>query len=390
MEKSKATADTIVGVFVITGIILINLVTFVIRDDLFGSTVRVRATFESVPGLEVGAPVLVSGIRAGRVVSIDYRVVPEAIRKAATAENGDDGSAPATIQPVVVTMRVKDKVPIYSNAVVRLVQQGFIGDKRVEIDPGTSDVGILLDDDSDPLPGEPQFDMNQVMKKAGLMVEDLGATVSSFREFVTDDATIASIRETIENLNRSVDKVYVYLERNEENVAASIEDIRVVAANMKEFSDKLSRFVDEGGRADQIADTTEESIVELRTEMNATLKKAQDAIDAINESVVRMDERADTISDSTVTFLDSTRGDFNALSENLQETSSNLNAIITNIRRGEGTVGRLMTDPKPFEDLKESIEALHEFLIGRSAGSGSNLPYGVGNPPPAAPEEGKE
>ncbi|MBX3729899.1 MAG: MCE family protein [Candidatus Sumerlaeia bacterium] len=373
MEKRKATADTIVGLFVLTGIVFLNLVTVLIREDIFGDTLRVRATFESVPGLEVGAPVLVSGIRAGRVTSIDYRPVNAAVAR--TQTNG------ATPQPVVVSMRVKKKVPIYTNARVNLVQQGFIGDKRVEIDPGSEVGGILLTDDADPLPGQPHFDMTLVMRRAEQVVDDLGETIAGFKQFVTDDETIASIRQTINSLNRSVERVYVYLDRNEENVTTAVANVREVSENLREVSARLAVFLEEGGRFDEISGDAQGMLAEVRAEVNRTLGKVQEAVDSINETVRRLDVRAGTISDSAVEFLSSTQGDFNALSENLQETSTSLNAIATGIRRGEGTVGRLMTDPAPFEDLKRSIEALHDFLVGGAPPRlPATVPYGVSRP----------
>lgn len=369
MTKKKVTSDTIVGLFVVLAIVAVNLVTFIIRDDIFGSSMQISATFQSVSGLEVGAPVLVSGIRGGRVSRIEYVPQPAAPLKPAgkNAVGAKEQAAEDEVaaQPVVVTMRVGGDIPIYDNAKFRLVQQGFIGDKRVEIDPGSPEGGILIKEGHPPMRGEAYFDVERVFRKAEDVVTDLQATVSSFREFATDDANVKAIRETITNMNKSVDKLHDYLVANESNVAESVANIRQISSDMKVFSERARVFSEEGGRLDKISGDAEATIAQLRHDLDELTKKAQTTVDSINKVIENTDTRSERLTTSATAFLDTTRKDFGDLSRNLQETSSNLDAVIVKIRRGEGTVGRLMTDPRPFEDLKSSITAVNNFLVGR-------------------------
>lgn len=354
MQQRKVTADTIVGLFVLAGLFAFILITFVIRQDLFGKTLTLNATFQSVSGLEYGSPVLVSGIRNGRVSGIRY------------VEKADVPGE--TSQPVIVTMVVSDDVPIYDNAKIRLVQQGFIGDKRVEIDPGSPDGGKRLRGGEDPLRGEPFFDMEQVFRKADNIVTDLQATVASFREVTTDDENIKAIRQTINNLNASVTKLQDYLVTNEENVRESVANVRAISEDMKVFSARAKEFIAEGGRADRIASDAEQTMAEFR-------RDADELMNRIKSTVDRVDERSARLTDSATGLMDSAKGDVSSLRANLEETSSNLNEVIAGIRRGDGTVGRMMTDPKPFEDLKASIAALHSFLVGQDAGVDTGIRY---------------
>ncbi len=361
MQKRRVTADTIVGLFVLLALICFVMITFVIRQDLFGRTVTIQATFESVSGLEYGSPVLVSGIRNGRVSSIRYDNEP--------VRNGD-----LEVQPVVVTMVVSDDIPIYTNARIRLVQQGFIGDRRVEIDPGSPEGGTLVQSGDAPMRGEPQFDMEEVFRKADDIATDLRLTVASFREVTTDDENIAAIRDTINNLNQSVQKVYDYLETNEDNVQVAMANIRDISEDMRLFSERARIFMEEGGRMDRISADAEQTLSDFRSDANSLVGRVETLVETMNETVARVDQRSRVLTDSATDMMDSAKVDFNALSGNLQTTSTNLNDIIVRIKRGEGTVGRLMVDPQPFEDLKASISALHEFLLGGTAGD-TAIPY---------------
>lgn len=378
MKKNKATADTIVGFFVIVGIILINVVTIVIRQDVLGRQVRVEATFESVSGLEVGAPVLVSGIRAGRVTGISYQPGEDGIPDPELLEAG--GILPQ--QPVLVRMVVKDTVPIYTNARVRLVQQGFIGDRRVEIDPGSPEYGEPYHHELPPLRGTQPPDLEMAFAQASTIVDDLQATVQSFRMFITDDENITLIRETIENLDASVQKVQDYLETNEENVAAMIEEMAAASKNAREVSERINRMLAEDGEVQAIVGDVRATVTQTRSDVERILERAQTTVDNVNEVVTRMDERADRLTGSATTMMDSATVDIAELRATLEETSNNLNEVITRVRQGEGTVGRLLTDPTPFENLKRSTEALEQFLRGSGPRYGTRpLDYTPRQPP---------
>jgi len=370
-KKSKATPDTIVGIFVIVGLIAINLVTILIRDGLFGSTVRVQATFESVPGLEVGAPVLVSGIRSGRVAAIDYIPASETNRVLVTDPDGTQRVLPP--QPVLVTMIVNDKVPIYTNARVQLVQQGFIGDKRVEIDPGNPEEGETYTDRMQALRGQQQFDLDAIIQQASSIVDDIQASVQSFRTIIADDDNIALVQDTVRNVNLSVQRIQSYLDANEENVNAAVADIRVVSANMRDLTERMNTILEEGGQFDMIVTDVQGTVSDTRREIEVLTGQLQESINGLNRTMVRLESRGDEMADSAVLLMDGAREDINQLSRNLGETSTNLNEMITRVREGEGTVGRLFTDPTPFENLRDSTEALNNFITGSGPRRGTSM-----------------
>jgi phospholipid/cholesterol/gamma-HCH transport system substrate-binding protein len=379
MKKSHVTSDTIVGLFVILALVMLQLITFIIRSDLFGGTMKLQATFESTSGLEIGAPVLISGVRAGRVARVEYR--PTQPVRVMGVEQSE--------QPVIVTMVVNNDFPIFSNAKFRLVQQGFLGDKRVEIDPGSEEMGgYLIDDRHAPLRGEPVFDMEKIMVQADLIVTDAQATVSSFREIMTDDANIQAIRRTLDNLTKSMDKVYEYLEMNEENVAEAVANAREVSANLAEFTARMRDFTVEGGRFDQLTAESQEALTALRADVERLVASSSETITAIKDSIAAFEGRSDRLTESAVQFMDSGREDFSKLSASLEETSTNLNEVIVRLRAGEGTVGRLLVDPQPFEDLKTSVEGLRNFLVGpRGRFYDSRVDYQMPLPAPASTTE---
>ncbi|MDX1973955.1 MAG: MlaD family protein [Candidatus Sumerlaeia bacterium] len=362
MKVSDATSDTIVGLFVLIAISGFVALTFFLRDDLFGGTYLMKASFQSVSGLEYGSPVLVSGIRKGRVVSIDYQLEGEVPMFTVRDSNGVE--VERIPQPVIVTMRLSDDITIYSDGKISLAQQGFIGDKRVEIAPGTPEMGIPIGEDSPPMMSEPVFDLENIFKKADNIASDIQLSVASLREFSTDDANLKAIRDTVRDLNKSVNKVYEYLEENQTNVAEAIANIKVVSANLKDVSERTRIFMEADGRFDQISADVEVTMEQLRADIKDVMAETKTTVENFRSTLGNLDQRSERLTNSAVTLMDATKDDVAVLSANLEEATANLNVIIARIRRGEGTVGRFMTDPQPFEDLKDSISAVRGFLLG--------------------------
>jgi phospholipid/cholesterol/gamma-HCH transport system substrate-binding protein len=92
-----------------------------VQADLLGNIGYIlHADFATASGLHVGDPVEIAGVNVGEVESMrlaDYKAR--------------------------VAFRIRDKVRIYDDAIVSIKTEGFIGDRTVSIDPGTSGKALL-------------------------------------------------------------------------------------------------------------------------------------------------------------------------------------------------------------------------------------------------------
>jgi len=375
MKPRKATSDTIVGLFVMTGLIALVLVTFVIRQDLFGRTVTVRAKFESVSGLEVGAPVLVSGVRGGRVVDIDYNknlllTYPEQLKLYPLAEGESDGTSvdAAAERPVVVKMMVKYSLPIYSNSRVRLVQQGFIGDKRVESDPGDPETGGTRVESGDVLVGAPILDMEKVIDEAKGVAGEVRRAFEGIAEIVNDNETLDSVRTAIEKAGVTLDKVNVYLAENQDAVKGAVENVRDMSASVRDFSDAARELVDEEGEARLLIADVRQAVTEIRADVDRIGEKADKLLGSADETIQNLNAKSGEVGDAAVDFLKTTKENQEQLLADIDRTKAEVDEILRKINEGEGVAGMLLNDPQPFLDLKASIEALHHAVLGRRPG----------------------
>jgi phospholipid/cholesterol/gamma-HCH transport system substrate-binding protein len=113
----KYTIETVVGIFVVFGLICIGYMTVKLGHVSFlgDDSYALIARFTSVTGLRVGNPVNVLGIQVGRVEQI----------------NMDQES-----QKAIVEIKIKKGIKIYDDAIASIKSEGLIGDSYLSIDPG--------------------------------------------------------------------------------------------------------------------------------------------------------------------------------------------------------------------------------------------------------------
>jgi phospholipid/cholesterol/gamma-HCH transport system substrate-binding protein len=115
MKKYKI--ETIVGIFVIFGLLCVGYMTVKLGkvDFLSDNFYSLVAKFTTVTGLRIGSPVNILGIDVGRVEKI---TMDQANQKA------------------VVEIKIKKDIKIYDDAIASIKTEGLIGDKYLSIDPG--------------------------------------------------------------------------------------------------------------------------------------------------------------------------------------------------------------------------------------------------------------
>lgn len=332
MQRTRKN-EIIVGLFMILSLVALLGMTFVIRGSTGISPYKVRVQFADVAGLEIGAPVLVSGFRLGRVTEMDP----------VRTETGESA--------VVITAKISRKIALYKDAEVRLMQQGFLGDKRLEMSPGNPEAGEVEEDQM--LRGVQPTDMNAVFAEAQQVATELKETLMAVRKAVTDPERIAKIDSTIANIETSTEELRAILAENRTSVRETVENLKQISAKSKEIAEKADRLLaDAQGRMDRIGGVAEETLTELRDDSRELSAKVDRFLDQANEVSANANELVTT-----------SRDEFRSISGRFAETSENVNRLLTSINEGKGTVGMLVNDPRPFNDLQESVAALKNLLL---------------------------
>ncbi|WP_435016889.1 OmpA family protein [Tundrisphaera sp. TA3] len=196
-------------------------------------TFRVSAGFATIGGLEVGAKVRVQGIDAGVVEAIVPPPTPGA--------------------EVGLVFRVDDRLRslVRSDARVRIVPQGVIGAKVVEIVPGRPDAPALADGSR--LAAEPAIEIADILRDARSAIGRVDAAAQAAEKGLGEVGAIAAtIREGKGSLGKLVqdDEAYRKLIALSEHGTKTIDDLDENLAALK-GTWPLSRYFDGRGFADR-------------------------------------------------------------------------------------------------------------------------------------------
>ena len=113
----KYSVETIVGIFVVIGLICVGYMTIKLgKVSLFGDDYySLYARFSSVSGLKTGGPVEIQGIEVGSVEKMTLDTEK---------------------QTAVLELKIRNGITVYDDATASIKTAGLIGDKFVNIDPG--------------------------------------------------------------------------------------------------------------------------------------------------------------------------------------------------------------------------------------------------------------
>jgi phospholipid/cholesterol/gamma-HCH transport system substrate-binding protein len=113
----KYSIETIVGVFVVIGLICVAYMTIKLgKVSLLGDNYySLYANFSSVSGLRVGNPIEIDGIEVGRVENLIF----------------DQEK-----QTAVAVLKIRKDIKVYDDAGASIKTAGLIGDKFINIEPG--------------------------------------------------------------------------------------------------------------------------------------------------------------------------------------------------------------------------------------------------------------
>jgi len=194
MSSIENKRSTIVGVFVLIGIIILFAGIFIMgsKQNRFAKTVHVSTTFNNVSGLKAGNNIWFSGVKVGTVKQINFKGLEEV--------------------EVLLNIEEKSREYIRKDAVAKLGTDGFIGNKLILIEGGSPDVPPI--ENGDRLTTAPSGGMDAMMetielsggnivditRDLKLLLERLNAGEGTVGAALNDQGMAADVRSMLHNL----------------------------------------------------------------------------------------------------------------------------------------------------------------------------------------------
>ena len=180
------TNEVKVGIVVVIAIVILIFSAFIVeKGEVRGFRTKeytIKVIFNFVGGLKETAPVRLAGVKVGQVEKI--RFIQE----------------PAT--KVEATISLKETIRLRENAQFSITVIGLLGEKYIEITPGSLDTPIIKPGAN--LVGKDAVDTSKVLSKAGEAMEDLGGIISSIRGGKGTVGKLVIDEELYDNLNAMV------------------------------------------------------------------------------------------------------------------------------------------------------------------------------------------
>ncbi len=340
---AKALKTRVIAFVVVAAVLLMALVWWVgdfslaSRDELF-------VDFGYTGALQVGGPVRVSGVNVGKVKEIRF------LKSGETPEVVERPGLGQTLPPLVRVKLVIDSEllgRLRQDAKIYVAMQGFIGESYVEISPGTGDAPLTA---GKALRGVDAPRLHVVMLQAGYALEVITTLLSQFlpAESLAADGVstggasasgpqelFAALTELVRSNSGNVEKLL------DEHVALAA-DLRVIVARVRRAT--------ENGELASLLDNGNAVAVVLRRELPHILEQTRTSLDGLN--ALAKDLKGSTAKAPEIVAR------VDQMTQAMQLTVADVQAMVHNVRRGGGTIGGFVNDAQIYDDVKELMRDL--------------------------------
>ncbi|MBU0652708.1 MAG: MCE family protein [Proteobacteria bacterium] len=303
-----------VGLFVLVALIILGYMSVQVGKQSFGlkKGYTLEVLFDSAAGLDQDASVQIAGVEIGRVESIHLK----------------EGKA-------LVRLRIVPNVKLEKDAIASIKTHGILGEKYVEIYPGTHGEAYLATGEQISRT-EKQADIDKLLHQLGMIADDVRGVTSSLNRVLAGregEEAITSILTNTKDLTRNLNRVIV---SNEAILHAALENTRQLTGN-------LNRVVTQNDeKVGQVLDTLKSASIEM--------EKTFAALNEITGGINR--------GEGTIGQLVKDKG----TADKLNQTLASLQEVSQKINEGRGSIGKLVNDDETVRNLNEGLTGLNRYV----------------------------
>lgn len=327
--------ETRVGFFVLSGVAILVAFLLILGDFSFKSTKNHYVDFGFSGGLQIGAPVKISGIKIGRVEAMSLIGANTSPRAAKVT-----GSLGQIAPPMVrVTLAINEEaVNLFTtNAKLAVGTEGLIGEPYLELMPGSPSDAVVPP--GTPIRGVDAVKFHVMFVQAAAVLQAIGGFVGVEDDLGLDEVGKAAA-SLLTTLNHLIGDRKDILSKGLGDLASSAGDLRAILQEVK-------GFVTTGAPLDTALADGQASLTMVRKELPALLKMAKASL----SSVQGLSDKANSaISEQLVQEI------VNSLRETtkqVEQLTKDVQSMVTTMKRGQGTIGGLVQDPQIYDDTKE-------------------------------------
>ncbi len=260
--------------------------------------------FKNIAGLDEKTKIKIAGVDAGFIEKIELQ---KGLAK--------------------VTVRVQKGVLLFSDASAAIKAAGLLGDKYLEVKPGSREPALK---NGDTIQNVVEIvDIDDLVRKLTNVSENISTLVTALNESLGTEEAKRSLRETVTNLSHITANLNETIIVNDEKLRNVLDSIKTLTASLNELVDKNKEpITDTVGNLREFSSNLKTDGPELIANLNKATKELKEMVEE-NKPAVK----------SAVESLD---------------------RITTQIDQGEGTLGKLVKDERLYDNINKAAEGVEK------------------------------
>lgn len=327
----KRQDDFAVGLVVIVAIVAVTaMALWLSRAQLGASRQTVISRMREVGGGQVGSPVVIRGVEAGRIVAIALDEKDGWVQVKITLDKG------MTLPP--------DPVLLLSEASLFGQWQATLQTRSTA--PENSDVSAQLDDPgarrNGAIPGAVLPGIGELTVVAGRIAGDVEAVAHRFGTAFSDSAA-RELRATIKNINglsNTLNGTVVRGSKSLDTLSAQLRKTVETINTAAQAIDRTASRIDSSTARGQLKDV----VTNIRT-----------ASEDLKEMAAELRKSASSLSKTTTSF---------------ESMVGHVDSVAVKINRGQGSLGLLVNDPSLYRDVDSLLVAMRALAVDVKARPG--------------------
>ncbi len=300
-----------VGIFALIVLAVLSYMTFKVsgKEWLHKEGYTLYVYFSNVAGLDEKTKIKVAGVDAG------------VIEKISLERNR-----------VKLNLRIYPEIRLYRDAVASIKTSGLLGDKYLEIKPGTEKTelkeGEIIQRVHEPM------DIDDMIYKLAGISDSFQTLTKNINDIFGTEETKKALKETAANLAKLTKNLNTAVTANDQRLKETLEGIntltvainKLVEDNSSEITDTVSNLRDLSAEAPGMV-----------KELKAAAKELKALLKENRPKIARLMEKTD-------------------------KTMSSVQKVAEKIEKGEGTIGKLVTDERLYESVTKAASGIENTI----------------------------
>ncbi len=207
----------------------------------------------------------------------------------------------------LITFEILKQIQVTKNSKLRIKSVGFLGDKYIEIYVGDSPEVLAKFDFID---SEEAAGIETLVKDASEVLTDVKVIVKSLKDSIAPEGQVSPVKKILADVSTLVENTKAATESLKRVMTGNEEKLNALVENLESFSYELAYQVDK-------------------------------------------------------TNPDSAMADIKEVLANTKKITSDLNAIVADVKRGKGTMGKLLVEDEIADQVKDTLSSVQK-IVGKA------------------------